>query len=206
MCSSGTSGGERKLMPTTQEVLGKRFQLRGLVMPVMSQFVPDLDKGKGMYFLSIKSEAKTPGGLTARPALTSIYKSPYFNNRHLNPYANYTSPAETILCPDPYQGMYSQMLCGFYQCKEVLRAGSYSASSFIRAIRFLEKHWPLLCNDIRMGNVNTQITDLSVRESVMRILKPDPELADFIEAECSKDSWQGSSPGCGLTPSMWMLL
>ncbi|KAM3343312.1 hypothetical protein P3S68_025401 [Capsicum galapagoense] len=57
-----------------------------------------------------------------------------------------------------------------------------------------------------MGNVNTQITDLSVRVSVMRILKPDPELADFIEAECSKDSWQGSSPGCGLTPSMWMLL
>ncbi|XP_049356692.1 indole-3-acetic acid-amido synthetase GH3.6-like [Solanum verrucosum] len=191
LTSSGTSGGERKLMPTIQEELGKRFQQRSLAMSVISQFVPDLEKGKGMYFLSIKSEAKTPGGLPARPVLTSIYKSPYFHDRHRNPYTNYTSPAETILCPDSYQSMYSQMLCGLCQHKEVLRVGSYFASSFVRAIRFLEKHWSLLCNDIRMGTINTQITDQSVRESVMNILKPDPELADFIEAECSKDSWQG---------------
>ncbi|XP_016474512.2 indole-3-acetic acid-amido synthetase GH3.6-like [Nicotiana tabacum] len=191
LTSSGTSGGERKLMPTIQEELGRRLQLHGLMMSVISQSVPDLEKGKGMYFLSIKSEAKTPGGLPARPVLTSIYKSPYFSNRRLSPYANYTSPAETILCPDSYQNMYSQMLCGLCQNKEVLRLGSYFASGFIRAIRFLEKHWSLLCNDIRMGTINTQITDLSVREAVMKILKPDPELADFIEAECSKDSWKG---------------
>ncbi|XP_049356691.1 indole-3-acetic acid-amido synthetase GH3.6-like [Solanum verrucosum] len=191
LTSSGTSGGESKLMPTIPEEIGKRFQLRGLVMSVISQFVPDLEKGKGMYFWSIKSEAKTPGGLTAHPVLTSMCKSPYFNNNRFSPYANYTSPAETILCPDSYQNMYSQMLCGLYQCKEVLSVGSPFASSFIRAIRFLEKHWSLLCNDIRMGTLNTQITDQSVRESVMKILKPDPELADFIEAECSRDSWQG---------------
>ncbi|KAK4723414.1 hypothetical protein R3W88_026193 [Solanum pinnatisectum] len=143
-----------------------------------------------MYFLSIKSEAKTPGGLPARPVLTSTYKSPYFHDRHHNPYANYTSPAETILCPDSYQSMYSQMLCGLCQHKKVFRVGSYFASSFIRAIRFLEKHWSLLCKDSRMGTINTQIPDQSVRESVMKILKPDPELVDFIEAECSKDSWQ----------------
>ncbi|KAK6777062.1 hypothetical protein RDI58_023779 [Solanum bulbocastanum] len=162
MCSSGTSGGERKLMPTVPEEIGKRFQLSSLVIPVISQFVPDLEKRKGMYFWSIKSEAKTPGGLPARPVLTNSY-----------------------------QNMYSQMLCGLYQRKEVLRVGSYFASGLICAIRFLEKHWSLLCNDIRMGTLNTQITDQSVRESVMKILKPDPELADSIEAECSRDSWQG---------------
>lgn len=178
-------------MPTIQEEIGKRFHLRGLGMSVISQFVPDLEKGKGMYFWSIKSEAKTPGGLPARPVLTSMFKSPYFNNNRFSPYANYTSPTETILCQDSYQNMYSQMLCGLYQRKEVLRVGSPFASGFIRAIRFLEKHWSLLCNDIRTGTVNAQITNLSVRESVMKILKPDPELADFIEAECSKDSWQG---------------
>lgn len=178
-------------MPTIQEDFGRRFQLRRLVMPVISQYVPDLEKGKGMYFWSIKSEAKTPGGLPACPVLTSMYKSPYVNNGCISPYANYTSPAETILCQDSYQNMYSQILCGLYQCKEVLRVGSYFASSFIRAIRFLEKHWSLLCNDIRTGTINKQITDPSVRDAVMKILKPDPELADFIEAECSKDSWQG---------------
>ncbi|KAK4714820.1 hypothetical protein R3W88_020727 [Solanum pinnatisectum] len=191
LTSSGTSGGERKLMPTIEEELARRSQLYSLLMPVMSQFVPDLEKGKGMYFLFIKSEAKTPGGLPARPVLTSYYKSPHFKNRRPDPYTNYTSPNDTILCSDSYQSMYSQMLCGLCQNKEVLRVGAVFASGFIRAIRFLEKHWPLLCHDIRAGTINSQITDLSVREAVMKILKPDKNLADFVEAECSRDSWQG---------------
>ncbi|KAF7112156.1 hypothetical protein RHSIM_RhsimUnG0255100 [Rhododendron simsii] len=191
LTSSGTSGGERKLMPTIEEELGRRSSLYSLLMPVMNQFVPGLDKGKGMYFLFIKSEAKTPGGLVARPVLTSYYKSTHFKNRPYDPYTNYTSPNETILCPDSYQSMYSQMLCGLFQNKEVLRVGAVFASGFIRAIRFLEKHWQPLCNDIRTGSINPQITDPSVRESVMRIIKPNPELADFIESECGKESWKG---------------
>ncbi|MBA0733735.1 hypothetical protein Gogos_017716 [Gossypium gossypioides] len=178
-------------MPTIEEELGRRSLLYSLLMPVMSQFVPGLDKGKGMYFLFIKSEAKTPSGLVARPVLTSYYKSTHFKDRPYDPYTNYTSPNETILCPDSYQSMYSQMLCGLCQHKEVLRVGAVFASGFIRAIKFLEKHWRLLCNDIRTGTIDSQITDQSVREAVMKILKPDPKLADFIEAECSKDSWQG---------------
>ncbi|EEF28642.1 Indole-3-acetic acid-amido synthetase GH3.6, putative [Ricinus communis] len=191
LTSSGTSGGERKLMPTIEEELGRRSLLYSLLMPVMNQFVPGLEKGKGMYFLFIKSEAKTPGGLVARPVLTSYYKSSHFKDRPFDPYTNYTSPNETILCPDSYQSMYSQMLCGLCQRNDVLRVGAVFASGFIRAIRFLEKHWQLLCNDIRTGTVNPQITDLSVREAVMKILKPDPKLADFIAAECSQESWQG---------------
>ncbi|KAF5478790.1 hypothetical protein F2P56_005320 [Juglans regia] len=191
LTSSGTSGGERKLMPTIEEELGRRSQLYSLLMPVMSQFVAGLEEGKGMYFLFIKSEAKTPGGLLARPVLTSYYKSSHFKERQYDPYTNYTSPNETILCPDSYQSMYTQLLCGLCHNKEVIRVGAVFASGFIRAIRFLEKHWASLCNDIRTGNINPQITDPSVREAVMKILKPDPKLADFIEVECSKDSWQG---------------
>ncbi|XP_022877558.1 indole-3-acetic acid-amido synthetase GH3.6-like [Olea europaea var. sylvestris] len=191
LTSSGTSGGERKLMPTIDEELERRSLLYGLLMPVMSQFVPGLEKGKGMYFLFIKSECKTPGGLVARPVLTSYYKSSHFKERPYDPYTNYTSPNETILCSDSYQGMYSQMLCGLCQNNEVLRVGAVFASGFIRAIRFLEKHWSLLCNDIRTGTLNSQITDPSVREAVMKILKADPELANFIEQECSRQSWQG---------------
>ncbi|KAG9153838.1 hypothetical protein Leryth_005944 [Lithospermum erythrorhizon] len=74
LTSSGTSGGERKLMPTIEEELGRRSLLYSLLMPVMSQCVPNLEKGKGMYFLFIKSESKTPGGLLARPVLTSYYE------------------------------------------------------------------------------------------------------------------------------------
>lgn len=191
LTSSGTSGGERKLMPTIEEELNRRSLLYSLLMPVMSHYVPGLEKGKGMYFLFIKSEAKTPGGLLARPVLTSYYKSSHFMNRPFDPYTNYTSPNETILCPDSYQSMYSQMLCGLCQHKEVLRVGAVFASGFIRAIKFLEKHWPELAHDVRAGTLNPQITDPSVREAVSRVLKPDPNLADFIESECGRDSWQG---------------
>lgn len=178
-------------MPTIEEELTRRSLLYSLLMPVMSQFVPGLDKGKGMYFLFIKSEATTPGGLVARPVLTSYYKSSHFKDRPYDPYTNYTSPNETILCQDSFQSMYSQLLCGLYQNSEVLRVGAVFASGFIRAIRFLEKYWPLLCNDIRTGTTNPQITDPSVREAVLKILKPNPELASFIETQCTKESWKG---------------
>lgn len=191
VCSSGTSGGERKLMPTIEAELGRRSLLYSLLMPVMNQYVPGLDKGKGMYFLFIKTESKTPGGLVARPVLTSYYKSSHFQQRPYDPYTNYTSPNETILCPDSYQSMYSQMLCGLCLHNEVLRVGAVFASGFIRAIRFLEKNWTTLCHDIRTGTLNPIITDPSVREAVMRVLKPDPKLSEFIKQECSKKSWQG---------------
>ncbi|WMV48833.1 hypothetical protein MTR67_042218 [Solanum verrucosum] len=58
--STGTLGGEKKLIPTTEEEHGRRLQLYGLVKSVVSQFFPDLEKGKGMYFFFIKSEVKTP--------------------------------------------------------------------------------------------------------------------------------------------------
>ncbi|KAK1418057.1 hypothetical protein QVD17_27194 [Tagetes erecta] len=191
LTSSGTSGGERKLMPTIESELGRRSLLYSLLMPVMSQFVPGLEKGKGMYFLFVKSESKTPGGLLARPVLTSYYKSNHFKERPYDPYTNYTSPNETILCQDSFQSMYSQMLCGLCLNEEVLRVGAVFASGFIRAIRFLEKHWELLCHDIRTGTVNPLITDPVVQDAVLRILKPNPALADFIESECSNKSWQG---------------
>ncbi|KAL8510482.1 hypothetical protein ACS0TY_017335 [Phlomoides rotata] len=191
LTSSGTSGGERKMMPTIEEELGRRSLLYSLLMPVISQFVPNLDKGKGMYFLFIKSETRTPSGLLARPVLTSYYKSSHFKERPYDPYTNYTSPNETILCSDSYQSMYSQMLCGLSQNQEVLRVGAVFASGFIRAIRFLEKNWSLLAHDIRTGSANPLITDPSVRDAVARVINPDPELANFIESECGKNSWQG---------------
>ncbi|XP_073156570.1 indole-3-acetic acid-amido synthetase GH3.6-like [Henckelia pumila] len=195
LISSGTSGGETKLIPFTDEELRRRAMFNRLLMPVMSHFVPGLDRGKGMHFLFVRSDGKTPNGLPIRPALTSYYKSSHFKNRPFNPYTNYTSPNETILCHDHYQSMYSQMLCGLCQNKQVLRVGSLFAASLIRAIRFLEEHWSLLCNDIRTGSVDSLITDPLVREAVMGILRqPDPQLADFIESECRKDSWQGIIP------------
>ncbi|EPS63059.1 hypothetical protein M569_11729, partial [Genlisea aurea] len=191
LTSSGTSAGERKMMPTIAEELERRSLLYSLLMPVMSQFVEGLEKGKAMYFLFVKSETRTPGGLLARPVLTSYYKSPHFKDRPYDPYTDYTSPNEAILCSDSYQSMYSQMLCGLFLSRHVLRVGAVFASGFIRALHFLRNHWALLARDIRTGTLNPLVADSAVREAVMGILKPDPRLADFVEGECGKESWKG---------------
>nr|CAB3474490.1 unnamed protein product [Digitaria exilis] len=194
LTSSGTSGGERKLMPTIADELDRRSLLYSLQMPVMSQTVPGLDKGKTMYLLFVKAESRTPGGLVARPVLTSYYRSRQFLERPHDPYTDYTSPNEAILCVDSYQSMYAQLLCGLVHRADVLRVGAVFASGFLRAISFLEKHWPRLCRDIRTGVLDPEITDRAVRDAVAgRVLRRggDPALADEIEAECGRKSWEG---------------
>ncbi|KAH1163853.1 hypothetical protein GLYMA_01G190600v4 [Glycine max] len=190
LTSSGTSAGERKLMPTIHEEMDRRQLLYSLLMPVMNQYVSDLDKGKALHFLFIKAEAKTPGGLMARPVLTSYYKSEQFRKRPFDPYNVLTSPNEAILCPDSFQSMYTQMLCGLIMRHEVLRVGAVFASGLLRAIRFLQLNWEQLSHDILTGTLNPKITEPSIKERMSKILKPDPELAAFIKSECSGENWE----------------
>ncbi|GJN17571.1 hypothetical protein PR202_gb04649 [Eleusine coracana subsp. coracana] len=191
LTSSGTSAGERKLMPTIEDEINRRQMLYSLLMPVMNLYVPGLDKGKGLYFLFIKSETKTPGGLPARPVLTSYYKSDIFKHRPYDPYNVYTSPTAAILCTDSFQSMYAQMLCGLLARTEVLRVGAVFASGLLRAIRFLQLHWKELAHDIRTGTLSSKVTEPSIRDAVAEALRgPNPDLADLVEAECKDDSWE----------------
>ncbi|KAF2295458.1 hypothetical protein GH714_032971 [Hevea brasiliensis] len=148
-------------MPTIYEDMDRRQLLYSLLMPVMNLYVPGLDKGKGLYFLFVKAETKTPGGLLARPVLTSYYKSEQFKNRPYDPYNVYTSPNETILCADSFQSMYAQMLCGLIMREEVLRVGAVFASGLLRAIKFLQINWKQLVEDISSGTLNPKVTDHS---------------------------------------------
>ncbi|XP_041001202.1 probable indole-3-acetic acid-amido synthetase GH3.1 isoform X1 [Juglans microcarpa x Juglans regia] len=192
LTSSGTSAGERKLMPTIHEELDRRQLLYSLLMPVMNLYVSGLDKGKGLYFLFVKAETKTPGGLLARPVLTSYYKSEHFKTRPYDPYNVYTSPNEAILCADSFQSMYTQMLCGLLMREEVLRVGAVFASGLLRAIRFLQLHWQQLAHDISTGALNPNITDPALRDCMSKIIvKPNPELSKFITQECSGENWEG---------------
>ncbi|XVF61278.1 hypothetical protein PTKIN_Ptkin08bG0117600 [Pterospermum kingtungense] len=190
LTSSGTSAGERKLMPTIHEELDRRQLLYSLLMPVMNLYVPGLDKGKGLYFLFVKAETKTPGGLVARPVLTSYYKSDHFKTRPYDPFNVYTSPNEAILCVDSFQSMYTQMLCGLMMREEVLRVGAVFASGLLRAIHFLQINWKQLAHDIETGTLNPKVTDASIRACMSKILKPNPELSEFITKECSDENWE----------------
>ncbi|MBA0831388.1 hypothetical protein Goarm_015859 [Gossypium armourianum] len=190
LTSSGTSAGERKLMPTIHEELDRRQLLYSLLMPVMNLYVPGLDKGKGLYFLFVKAETKTPGGLLARPVLTSYYNSDHFKTRPYDPFNVYTSPNEAILCADSFQSMYAQMLCGLIMRDEVLRVGAVFASGLLRAIHFLQNNWKQLAHDIATGTLNPKITDAPVRECMRKILKPNPELAQLVTMECYEENWE----------------
>ncbi|KAL6210409.1 hypothetical protein ACLB2K_015641 [Fragaria x ananassa] len=192
LCSSGTSGREPKMMPTIAEDLDRRTFIYNLIMPIINQYVPDLDKGKAMFLYFVKAEMSTPCGLPARTVLTSYYKSNHFKCRGEDPFNNCTSPDQTVFCNDSNQSMYCQLLSGLLHRQQVLRLGAVFASAFLRAISFLERNWVNFCNDIRTGKLDPLITDPDCRKSMAKILfSPDPDLADEISSICSLQSWKG---------------
>ncbi|XP_030496286.2 indole-3-acetic acid-amido synthetase GH3.17 [Cannabis sativa] len=192
LTSSGTSGGQPKMMPSTHEELERKTFFYNLLVPIMNKYVGGLDQGKAMYLLFVKPEVSTPSGLRARPVLTSYYKSDNFRKRPFNRYNVYTSPDETILCDDTKQSMYCQLLCGLLERDHVLRVGAVFASAFLRAIKFLEDHWEELCCNIRSAQLSQWISDPTCRNAVSSLmLKPNPELADLIETQCRERSWEG---------------
>ncbi|KAA8549180.1 hypothetical protein F0562_000864 [Nyssa sinensis] len=192
LCSSGTSAGEPKMMPSIAEDLDRRTFLYNLIMPIMNQYISGLDDGKAMFLYFVKAEMSTPCGLPARSVLTSYYKSKHFKCRARDPYNDFTSPDQAILCNDSNQSMYCQLLAGLIHRRQVLRLGAVFASAFLRAISFLERNWVNLCNDIRTGQLDRTITEPECRSAMSIILSsPDPLLADEIEAICSRRSWKG---------------
>nr|GMD93798.1 probable indole-3-acetic acid-amido synthetase GH3.1 [Ipomoea batatas] len=74
---------------------------------------------------------------------------------------------------------------------EVLRVGAVFASGLLRAIRFLQIHWRQLAEHISSGILNPNITNVSVRDIVTKILKLNPELAQLITRECEGQNWEG---------------
>ncbi|PON96582.1 GH3-like hormone conjugating enzyme [Trema orientale] len=193
LCSSGTSAGEPKMMPSIAEDLDRRTFLYNLIMPIINQYVPGLDEGKAMFLYFVKAEMSTPCGLPARAVLTSYYKSKHFKCRAYDAFSNYTSPDQAILCDDSNQSMYCQLLAGLVHRHQVLRLGAVFASALLRAISFLERNWPSFCNDIRLGRLDPSVvTDPGCRSAMSSVVSsPDPRLADEIEEICGRHSWKG---------------
>ncbi|KAG8501752.1 hypothetical protein CXB51_003952 [Gossypium anomalum] len=158
---SGTSGGQPKLMPVTAE-----NNKKGALFETLGQS------------LRMRPEIETPSGLKAASVSTSVYNESKF--RTILPKL-YTSPIETIFCPDPSQGLYCQLLL----------VGSLFASTVLRGIKFLENHWQELCYDIKTGRLSDWITDSGCRNAASLVMKPNPEQADLIENICNCKSWEG---------------
>ncbi|PPS04668.1 hypothetical protein GOBAR_AA15985 [Gossypium barbadense] len=186
---SGTSGGQPKLMPVTAE-----YQKNGALYdtlsqsPTMRHFGDINQAGKRMELMFARPEIETPSGLKAASVLTSVYNESKF--RTILPKL-YTSPIETIFCPDPNQGLYCQLLFGLIQRDEVVRVGSLFASTVLRGIKFLENHWQELSYDIKTGRLSDWITDSGCRNAASLVMKPNTEQADLIENISNCKSWEG---------------
>ncbi|KAL0720145.1 hypothetical protein Bca4012_034744 [Brassica carinata] len=192
LCSSGTSGGEPKLMPTISEDLDRRTFVYNLITPIVNKYLEGLDKGKTMYLNFVKAETSTPCGLPIRSVLTSYYKSKHFQCRPYDPFNDLTSPIQTILCEDSNQSMYCQLLAALIHRHKVMRLGAVFASAFLRAISYLERKWGQLCQDIRTGHLSPMITDSGCQMAMSSLLaSPNPDLADEIEDICGRPSWKG---------------
>ncbi|KAK8561514.1 hypothetical protein V6N13_149309 [Hibiscus sabdariffa] len=181
--SSGTSGGQQKMIPLTDREMDRRAFGRCLLSHVENKMHLHL------RLLFSRPEIKTPSGFPTRPILTSIFMSKHFGQHESS---LYTSPIATILCSDSKQSMYCQWLCGLLQRNEVVSVGSTFGSILVRGIKFLEDYWKELCSNIRTGQLSDWISDTGCRNALLTILrKPYPELADSIEDICNAKSWEG---------------
>ncbi|TYI03581.1 hypothetical protein ES332_A11G349400v1 [Gossypium tomentosum] len=172
--SSGTSGGQQKLIPITTESFEK-----GCVS----------DEGKSLSLYFSKPDMETPSGLVASPYMTFYSKTNIFKTR----LAKFClSPIETILCLDNKQSMFCQLLTGLLQRDKVVWLASNFASVLARTIKFLEDYWRELCCNIRTGYLSDWIIDPGCKNAMSLILtRPNPELADLIQQICEDQSWEG---------------
>ncbi|KAK8630235.1 hypothetical protein V6N13_079038 [Hibiscus sabdariffa] len=185
--STGTSGGQPKLIPFTSETTNVTASSVTLYRSVMKKHLGDIDEaGKRMELMFAKPDVETPSGLKASAVSSRIFKSIQATLPKL-----YTSPFETIFCRDTKQSMYCQLLFGLIQRDEVIMIGSIFASTVLRGFKVLENNWQELCSNIRTGQISDQITDSGCRTAASLILKPNPELADLIGNICSCKSWDG---------------
>ncbi|KAK8997156.1 hypothetical protein V6N11_020640 [Hibiscus sabdariffa] len=207
--SSGTSGGQPKLIPATAEISNLGALYFTLIASVMNKHSLEIEAcelgltysyfiyrhfgnlyqaGKRLEFMFVKEDSETPSGLKARSSSTSFYKDDRFRkvvSKHS------TSPIEAILCSDTNQSMYCQLLTGLIKRDEVVSVASAFATVVLRAIKFLEDHWKELCSNIRSGEISDWITDSGCKDALSSIMKPNPQLADSIQNICSCKSWEG---------------
>ncbi|XP_010521407.1 PREDICTED: indole-3-acetic acid-amido synthetase GH3.17-like [Tarenaya hassleriana] len=188
--SSGTSAGVPKLIPMTTEEMDRRSLFTPLSVSLLNKQAGGLYQGKALLFFFMNRDTETPGGLWVGTFITNVLRS--YSDRSFLWDRALSSPLDVSMCRDTKQSMYCQLLCGLAQRDHVGRFGASFSSTFIRVIKFLEAHWRELCSNIRMGHVSEWITDIKCRTTVCNILGGrNPELADIIEKECDKKSWEG---------------
>lgn len=129
-------------------------------------------------------------------ATTNVFNSSEFKRTMKAIQSPCCSPDEVIFGPNFRQSLYCHLLCGLIQHNEIQLVSSTFAHSIVYAFRTFEQVWEQLCIDIRDGDLSKDITVPSIRAVLSKkLLKPDPELAEWIYKKCSGlSNWYGVIP------------
>ncbi|XP_030468265.1 jasmonoyl--L-amino acid synthetase JAR4-like isoform X2 [Syzygium oleosum] len=189
--SSGTTQGKPKYVPFNDELVESTMQIYRTSFAFRNRVYP-IGSGKALQFIYSSKQFKTKGGLVAGTATTNVFRSAQFKSTMRAMQSLCCSPDEVIFGPDFHQSLYCHLLCGLIFRNEVQYVSSTFAHSIVHAFRTFELVWQELCNDMRCGDLTSQVTVPSIRAAMSKLLKPDPELADLIYSKCSRlSNWYG---------------
>ncbi|XP_049932615.1 indole-3-acetic acid-amido synthetase GH3.6-like isoform X5 [Nymphaea colorata] len=191
LCSSGTSGGEKKMLPLVEGDRDRAEMVLRIIGSLMNRHGSGLKQGKNLNFVHVRKEWETGAGIPVRSVVTSWYKSSHFLSKHHRYSTTNTSPIASIHCTDMFQSIYSQLLAGLADRLSVVQLCSTFTLVLVQAIHFLERHYQDLARDIEKGTVDPRITDEDVRAALETRLTPDPENAALIRKECGRGQWKG---------------
>ncbi|ONK74678.1 uncharacterized protein A4U43_C03F9020 [Asparagus officinalis] len=178
LTSSGTSGGERKLMPTIAEEMDRRSFFYSL------QIRDEPARARPRQSRESRTGAFVPGRLQliTRAATSSSARS--------------TRSPSTPARPRPFSAPTPTKACTPNYSVDLLKTPKWSGSGQFShpGLSAQSGTWRPTGQGFAVtfgpeGSI--RVTDPSVRAAVERVIRPDPILADNIEAECRKGSWKG---------------
>ncbi|KAL2649388.1 hypothetical protein R1flu_017516 [Riccia fluitans] len=188
----GTTGGEPKLYPITEEDKSMRALTWRLRSPLLNRESPGLEQGKLLFLVFVSPGWRTSGGLLQQSAAGGFIQSKWFRDRLFDPSFNLTSPHELMEASSYEESVYCHLLCGLLQREDVLRIATLFSTALVACIRNLEEWWPEICQDIATGTLSeTKVQTDFVRAAVQPYLRADPEIAEIVREECSRKSWAG---------------
>lgn len=141
--------------------------------------------GKALQLIYSSKQFRTKGGLLAWTATTNVFRSARYKVVMKSIQSQACSPEEVKFSPDFNQSLYCHLLCGLLFWDEIQFVSSTFAFSIVHALGTFELVWEELCNDIRRGVLSDRVTASSIQEAVLKLLKPNPHLADPIHKKCS---------------------
>ncbi|KAL2345887.1 hypothetical protein Fmac_007172 [Flemingia macrophylla] len=153
-----------------------------------------IKNGKALSFVYGSKQFQTKGGLAAS-ATSNVFRSAGYKCGMRALQSLSCSPDEVIFGSDVFQSLYCHLLCGLIFREEVQFVSSTFAHSIVHAFRTFEQVWEELCTDIRKGDLTNNVTVPSIRMTMSKLLKPNPDLANLIRNKCmGLSNWYGLIP------------